>query len=124
MHSLTRRFGCIALVASALALTGCYHDPNPKEWGAAAKANFVSGCTKEVTAGGGTTTSVLIEQKDTCECIYDAMVKTYGLSWEDMSEYEKKQADADAGDEPPTPPKELTKAIDDCSVKGPAVPAS
>lgn len=118
------RAGALLLVG-AMTVTGCYQNPDPTEWGPAAKANFVLGCTTEVTAKGGTTTSVAIQTKAVCECIYELIKKPevgeagkYAIEWSAMKEYEQKQADAKPGDLP-TPPEQLTKAIDDCEVAGP-----
>lgn len=119
--SVTRRryLPAVALALVLATVTGCYSNPDPTDWGAAAKKNFVEGCTTEVAAEGGTTTTSVIQDKSTCECIYDKMVDEYNLSWEDMKDYESKQAGAKAGDEPPTPPSALTKAIDACRPEGP-----
>lgn len=117
-----RRVGLIGIVlALSLAATACYSNPDPREWGAAAKKNFVQGCSSDLSASGGTTTSIAVAPSKTCECIYKAMVNDYNLSWSDMKDYEAKQADAKAGDKPPTPPKALTSAINDCKPKGPGL---
>ena len=114
-----------AVLFVTLTLTGCYQNPDPTEYGAKAKANFVLGCTSEVDAGGGTTTTIKIASKATCECIYELIKKPesgsagkYALDWDDLKDYEKKQSKADEG-ELPTPPKQLTQAIEDCRVAGP-----
>lgn len=108
---------------TALSLSGCYQNPDPTEWGAAARANFIAGCSTEVTAKGGTTTSIAIESKDRCGCIYDAIAPKgeFPLSWEKMKDYESEQADAKAGEEPPAPPSQLTKAIEKCAPEGPGL---
>jgi len=101
-------------------LAGCYQNPDPTGWGPAAQANFVRACSKEVAAGGGTTTSILIASPSNCRCVYAAMVRKYNLSWDAMKAYESEQASAKAGARPPTPPKALIKAISDCRQQGPA----
>ena len=58
-------------VVLAVVLSGCYQDPNPTDYGDAAKANFIEGCTEDVDAKGGTTTVVTIQTKSVCECIYE-----------------------------------------------------
>ncbi|MEZ5322193.1 MAG: hypothetical protein R2698_08995 [Microthrixaceae bacterium] len=112
----------IAAVALAAVAGGCYRSPDPRGWSEpAAKANFMKGCTTVKSADRGTTTTSMLAPKDTCECIYEAMVTKYSLKWDDMKAYESKQADAKPGDTPPTPPKALTKAIADCTRVGPSV---
>jgi len=116
--------GAVLLVT--LTLAGCYQDPDPTEWGARAKANFVAGCTTEVDAGDGTTTTIKLASRATCECIYELIKKPesggvgkYAIEWDALKAYEKQQADADAG-ELPSPPKQLTQAIGECRVAGPS----
>ena len=106
----------------ALALTGCYANPDPRDWGPAAKADFVAGCTENVIASNGrksTTTIQQIESKDVCACIYDKMVNKYRLPWDTMKSYEDLQAGAKPAQDPPKPPEQLTKAIADCRPQGP-----
>lgn len=116
-----RRLAGASLVLMALTISGCYQNPDPKEWGKAAEKNFVAACTTDVTAKNGTTTSISIQTTSNCECIYDKMVNEYNLSWDDMKAYEDKQASAKAGAKPPTPPKALTKAIAACAPEGPGL---
>lgn len=122
--SETRRRGlaAVGLAVMALSVTGCYQNPDPTEWNAKAKSNFIAGCSTDVTAKGGTTTSIAIASESTCECIYELIKKPetgeqgkWAIAWEDLKEYEGKQADAKAGENPPTPPTNLTKAIDECT---------
>lgn len=122
--SETRRRGlaAVGLAVMALSVSGCYQNPDPTEWNAKAKSNFIAGCSTDVTAEGGTTTSIAIASKDTCLCIYDLIKKPetgeqgkWAIDWEDLKDYEGKQADAKAADKPPTPPANLTKAIDECT---------
>ena len=125
--SKTRRRRSLASMALLLTmttvrLTACDQNPDPRDWGAAAKKNFVAGCTTEVKAGGGTTTTILIASKSTCECIYDDIAKggKYPLGdFQNLKDYEAKQQSAKAGAKPPTPPKQLTSAIKDCREAGP-----
>lgn len=120
------RLVALALV-TVLAATGCYRNPDPRSWDDAnAKTNFILGCTKTVSAKNGTTTSVAIADKSTCECIYnlikmptDGKQGTYAIKWDDLKAYEDKQASAKPG-ERPTPPKNLTKAVAKCQPAGPA----
>lgn len=116
--------GIGVLAISATALTGCYTPPDPTEWGEAAKKNFVEACTTIVDVGDNTTTTTPLADRATCECIYDAMVEDYNLTWDDMKEYEKKVAETGEGDPRPTPPSELTKAVDRCESKGPDAPST
>lgn len=119
----SRRSGALALVAllAVGALSGCTGNPDPREWNAAAKQNFIEGCTTEVRAADGTTTSLLLADRSDCECIYDKIRDggEFALDWDVMKEYENRQAEAKAGDLP-TPPKQLTSAISACQEKGPA----
>ena len=122
----SRRRGIAASALALLmvvALGGCYQNPDPTEYGSAARANFIAGCSTDVTAKNGTTTSILIESKDVCGCIYDAIAPKgkYSLPWEKLKAYEDKQANAKAGEKPPAPPKELTSAITSCAPAGPGL---
>lgn len=116
-----RRVAALVTLSGLVVLGGCYQNPDPTGWGAAARRNFIAGCSRDVQAGGGTTTSIAIAERDTCGCIYDKMVKTYNLDWDVMREYEKKQSNAKAGENPPEPPAPLTKAIADCREAGPGL---
>ena len=128
-RSETRRRGLAALglAVMAVSVAGCYQNPDPTEWNAKAKSNFIAGCSTDVTAKGGTTTSIAIASSDTCECIYELIKKPesgeqgkWAIDWDDLKDYESKQASAKPADAPPTPPKNLTKAIDECTaVAGP-----
>ena len=114
-------------VVLAVVLSGCYQDPNPTDYGDAAKANFIEGCTEDVDAKGGTTTVVTIQTKSVCECIYELIESPgegekgkYPIDWDDLTAYEAKQAAAKAGDLP-EPPKNLTKVIEECKPSGPGL---
>lgn len=127
-RSAIRRGSVAALTLLSLTLAGCYQNPDPTEWNDAAEKNFIKGCSEEVTAKNGTTTVVKIANTSTCECIVELikMPETgeqgkYALPWDDLKDYEKKQADAKAGDQPPTVPKQLENAIEDCKPEGPGL---
>ena len=108
-RSETRRRGLAALglAVMAVSVAGCYQNPDPTEWNAKAKSNFIAGCSTDVTAKGGTTTSIAIASSDTCECIYELIKKPesgeqgkWGIDWDDLKDYESKQADAKPADAP------------------------
>lgn len=123
MSSHRRRVALVSLLAAiGVGAGGCYPNSNPTDYGALAKKNFVASCSTEVRASKGTTTTIRIESTDTCECIYDAIVNKFRLPWDDLVAYENEAADAEAGDAPPTPPKQLTKAIESCNASGPVAP--
>ena len=113
------RVGALAIAATTLA--SCYTPPDPKEWGAEAEKNFVEACSRIVQAADGTTTTIALASSETCECIYDAMVNTYNLKWDDMKDYESKLASTKDDDDRPTPPAALTKAEAECESTGPRV---
>jgi len=107
-------------MAGAL-LSGCYQNPDPTGWNSKAKTNFVNGCTRDVKAANGTTTTIAIAAEDICQCIVDLIYSPdegekgkYAIKWEDLKAYEAKQADAKAGQRPAIP-KNLDKAIEECA---------
>ena len=67
MSSHRRRVALVSLlVAIGVGAGGCYGNPNPTDYGALAKKNFVASCSTEVRASKGTTTTIRIESTDTC----------------------------------------------------------
>ena len=110
------------VVLAGATVAGCYRPPDATEWGPEAKAHFVASCTHEVRAGNGTTTTIAIADQATCECIYDEMVNTFNLKWDDMKDYERELSRMSDGDDPPKAPAALTKALDACEDAGKAGP--
>jgi hypothetical protein len=109
----------------AVAVSGCYRSPNPTEYGANARAYFVSGCTSETKAKDGTTSTVVLASKSSCTCVYEAISDSNGknfIKWDDLKAYEDKVNAANGSTV--EQPKRLARAISDCKELGPVAPST
>jgi hypothetical protein len=118
-----RVFAPLSLLAAVALLGGCGQQ-DPRDWGDDLKANFVEGCTKEVTlAADGKSAPKVTElaAKSRCECVYDKAKNKYGLKFSDLKDYEDKVQSMKDG-QPPDMPAKLKQAVEDpeCSGVGPA----
>ncbi len=108
------------MVAALVATSSCGFS-TVNEFGDDAKANFMQECLQETTIVEGE--EPLVEPLGTepyCECVYVEMQDRFGLTFDELKEYEDELAKAatDGGDVP-TPPEDFTKAVDFCSTSGP-----
>jgi hypothetical protein len=123
--SRARRFGAVFVALISLAtLAGCTNTVQRiTGWGPDAYSNFIDGCTTSRVVVNGKTQTLKVAGRDFCDCVYnDIADKTkddkpnnapYPVPWDTVTAYEDKQSNAKVG-ELPTPPANLTKAIDHC----------
>jgi hypothetical protein len=132
----TSRFvAVVAACVAVVALAGCTGTvARVTGYGPDAYKNFIDGCTVNRTIVNGHAVETKLAAPDFCTCVYnDIADKTkndqpnnarYPVSWDDLTSYESKVAGAKVG-EMPTPPANLTKAVNNCPRgTGPSVPSS
>lgn len=115
------------LIVATLALLGtsCAVTTDASGWDdPKAKAHFLATCQGDTRVGNATTTVVPLASEEFCGCVFEDLTTKHKLAWEDLLEYEKRQADAKDG-ELPDPPTQVTQAIEACQrvdAAGPTVP--
>jgi hypothetical protein len=121
----TPRFVAVVLACVvAAALSGCTNTvPRVTGYGTEAYKNFMDGCTVTRTIVDKKQVVTPLAKDNFCTCVYNDIADTnkdgnpnnarYPISWDDLSSYEAKVAGGTAG-QLPTPPANLTKAIDNC----------